>query len=125
VEGGADFDLLAASLRADATDLRAFVAGLAAKLEGAFPERVRVDRGGLFGGKRVRTVSVDLGDNRYELEHDDGRVSCRRSNVVRGIALKNEPLELDEWIDALSRELAVEAGRSERGRAALERLLGA
>jgi hypothetical protein len=119
----ASFDLLAASLRADTQDLRAFVEALAAKLSGAFPDRVRVDRSGLLGNKRVKALSVDLGDERYELEHDDGHVSCRCSSVVRGITLKSRELELDSWIDALSQELLEEAGRSERGRVALERLL--
>ncbi len=120
-----DFDLLASSLRADTRDVKAFVEALAAKLEGSFPERVRVERSGMFGGKRVRRVTVELGDDRYELDHDDGRVECRRRNVVRGIALKNQELALDEWIDELSRGLVEEAGRTERGRVALERLLGA
>ena len=119
----ASFDLLAASLRADTQDLRSFVEALAAKLTGAFPDRVRVDRGGLLGNKRVKAVSVELGDERYELEHDDGRVACRRSSVVRGITLKSKELELDAWIDELSHQLFEEAGRSERDRAALERLL--
>jgi hypothetical protein len=123
VEAGSDFDLLAASLRADATDLRAFVEALAAKLEASFPDRVRVDRAGFLGGKRVRRIAVDLGDNRYEVEHDGGRVSARRCTVVRGIALKNEELGIADWIDALSRELVAEADRSGRGREALERLL--
>ena len=123
VEGS--FDLLAASLRADTRDLRSFVEALATKLEGAFPERVRVERGNRFAGRRVRSIGVELGDDRYELEHDDGRIACRRRNVVRGIALKNEELELDRWIDALSGGLVDEAERSDRGRQALERLLGA
>lgn len=121
----ASFDLLAASLRADTSDLRAFVEALAVKLEGAFPHRVRVERGGLFGGKRVKRLSVELGDEQYRLDHDDGRVECRRCNVVRGITLKNEQLELDAWIDELSQGLLGEAQRSERGRLALERLLSA
>jgi len=65
---------------------------------------------------------VDLGDHEYELE--TGRhVTCRRRSVVRGIALKNEELPLDEWIDRLSQDLLAEAEHSERGRLALERLL--
>lgn len=124
MEPGSDFDLLAASLRADATDVRAFLEALAAKLEGSFPERVRVDRGGFLGGKRVRKIVVDLGDNRYEVEQDGGRISTRRRTVVRGIALKNEELGMPDWIDALSRELLDEAERSGRGREALGRLLG-
>jgi hypothetical protein len=120
-----DFDVLAASLRADAADVRTFVEALAAKLEGALGARVRVERkGGILGGaKRVRRVTAELGDDAYELEHDDGRVACRRRTVVRGIALKNEELTLEQWIDAVSRRLVEEAQTTERGRVALERLL--
>jgi hypothetical protein len=42
---------------------------------------------------------------------------------VRGIVIKSEPLDLDAWIEALSRELAAQARQSERARIALERLL--
>jgi hypothetical protein len=118
-----DFDLLAASLRADAADLRAFLEALAAKLEGSFPDRVRVERGGFLGNKRVRRIEVDLGENRYEVEQADGQVATRRRVIVRGIALKNEELALADWIDELSRRLVEEAERSGRGREALERLL--
>jgi hypothetical protein len=127
--GTPDFELLAASLRADATDLRAFVEALAMKLEGALPGTIKVARGGggLFGGgrKRVEQISVGLGSDSFELESDDGRVRCSRRTVVRGIALKNEELTLDEWIDGVSRALVAEAESSERGRAALGRLLDA
>jgi hypothetical protein len=121
-----DFELLAASLRADAGDLRTFVEALAAKLEGAFPDRVRVERaGGFLGGrKRVRAITLRLGDDEYRLETDDGPAQCRRRVLVRGIALKNEELTLDEWIDAISGALVAEARDSERSRAALARLLG-
>jgi hypothetical protein len=46
-----------------------------------------------------------------------------RGRAVRGIVLKNEELGLDEWIDALARDLAETAEQSERGRVALEKLL--
>jgi hypothetical protein len=120
-----DFDLLAASLRADAGDLRAFVEALATKLEGAFGGHVRVERkGGMFGGgKRVRRIALALGDDEYDLEHDNGVVACRRRTVVRGIALKNEELPLEAWIDAVSGALVQAAQSTERGRVALERLL--
>jgi len=121
----ADLDLVAASLRADAADLDAFVEALAVRLEGALPGQVEVERkGGLLGGnKRVRRIEVSLGDQRYEADVDRGRVTCRRRSVVRGIALKTQELELDAWIDALSRDLVDESERSERGRQALARLL--
>ena len=119
------FDLLAASLRADAVDLKAFVEGLAVKLGASFPSRVRVERkGGHLGGKqRVRRVVVRLGDAEYELDSDDGEVSCSRKVVVRGIALRTERLSLEQWIDALAQELVAEAGKTESDRMALERML--
>ena len=44
-----NFDLLAASLRADAADLKTFMEVLATKLSDALPNMVRVEReGGLF-----------------------------------------------------------------------------
>ena len=125
MERSDDLDLVAASLRADAGDLDAFVEALAVKLEGALPGQVVVERrGGLFGGgKRVRRIEVTLGDQRYEAEPDSGRVTCRRRSVVRGIALKTQELDLDAWIASLSRDLVEEADRTERGRQALARLL--
>lgn len=103
--------------------MRAFVQALAAKLEGSFPEHVRIERGGFLGDKRVRRLEVELGDSRYELEANRGDVACRRRAVVRGISLKTEELPLDDWIDRMSAELLAVAERSERGRAALEQLL--
>ena len=119
------FDMVAAGLRADATDLNAFVEALAVKLEGALPGRVTIARqGGLFSrSKGVREISVDMGDSRYSLVSNGGRIETTRRNEVRGIAIKSEPLELDEWIAALSRELEAAARESAEGRQALERLL--
>jgi hypothetical protein len=124
VDDAPDLDLLAASLRADATDTAAFLEALAARLEGALPGQVEVQRkGGLFGGKRVRRIAVRLGDTHYEVEGDGGPPTARRRTVVRGIALKSEELPVDAWIEALSADLLALAQTSERGRAALERLL--
>jgi hypothetical protein len=110
-------------LRADADDLRVFVESLSTKLEQSFPGRCRVQRARVFGRGSVRQIRVELGDRRYELTHDDGVVSARRSSVVRGISLKNEELGLDEWIDSLAAQVVAEAERSERGRLALQKLL--
>ena len=53
-----DLDLLAASLRADAGDLEAFVEALAVKLEAALPDQVEVERrGGLLGGASACAAS--------------------------------------------------------------------
>jgi hypothetical protein len=118
-----DFELLAASLRADAADLGSGLEVLARKLEGALPGRVRVERGGLLRKGRAERLECDLGEGRYTLAIRHGRPDARRATVVRGVTLKSEELGLDQWIEALARELAADADRSADARAALEKLL--
>ena len=118
-------DLVSASLRADSSDLSAFVESLAAKLEDTIPARVRIDRrrSGMFGPKTVQGIAVDLGDRRLELKTERGSVVTRCARTSGGIVLKNEVLGTDEWLDILSEALTTEARRSETTRKALERLL--
>jgi hypothetical protein len=120
-----DLDLLAASLRADASDLDAFVEGLAAKLEDAMPGQAKVYRwrGRLLGPRRVQKVVVDAGDRRLELRVSNGTIETSCSRLSGGIVLKREELGIDEWIGALSEAVAAEAERSTAARQALERLL--
>jgi hypothetical protein len=120
-----DLDLLAASLRADSSDLGAFVESLAVKLEEAVPGRVRVARGrsGMFGPKLVRRISVDAGEQRLELSFDGAALQTSCSRLSGGIVLKSETLDTDAWLTALGQALTAEAQRSETTRQALERLL--
>jgi hypothetical protein len=124
------FDLSAAGLRADGTDLRISVEVLAAKLESSLPGRTRVERrgGGLLGRgeKHVRQIQVDLGagsGTRYQLTIDGDRVEGFRERKSGGIAIKREPLDPDQWIAALTAELQAEAERSAEARTALEGLV--
>jgi hypothetical protein len=121
------FDLDAAGLRADRGDLATGVGVLAAKLEAALPRETRVQRrarGLLDRTKVVEALEVRLGTSRYRLEVRDGRPEAAREQEVRGIVIRREPLELDEWVQALGDELAEEARSSAEARAALERLVG-
>jgi hypothetical protein len=123
-----DFDLSAAGLRADGTDLRISVEVLASKLEESLPGRARVERrgGGLLGRgpKRVREVRIELGGNDYRLAVSEERVEGFRERQVGGISIKRETLPPDEWVAALTADLRAEAERSAEARTALERLLG-
>ena len=122
-----DFDLIAASLRADAADSRGLAEALAVRLETALPTQTRIHRRSrklLSREKVVKAIEVDAGENRYALAvGDSGALETTRSAAVRGIVLKNDPLPLDEWIDSLARDIAEQARASEQGRQALERLL--
>ena len=122
-----DIDLLAASLRADSDDIEVFLKAIAAKLQEALPQRTKVLRRRihmLSTQKRIERIVVDLGDAHYSLLYDGKEVEARVSKVTRGIALKSENLSLDAWIDSLAHALDAEARDSERGRLAMQRLLG-
>ena len=122
------FDLAAAGLRGDGTELTISVEALASKLEQALPGQARVERrgGGLLGRgeKRVRAVRVELGSAAYLLGVEGGRIEgCCRERQVGGISIKREPLRPEEWLAALTADLRAEAERSAHARAALEELL--
>jgi hypothetical protein len=117
------FDVLAASLRADARDVHAFLEALAVRLEGAFPDSIRIDRDGMLGRGQVRAIQLEVGTHRYRLTARKGRVTGGRAQVVRGVVLKNEDLDVGSWIEALSNDLEDAARTSEREREALGRLL--
>ncbi|HSZ05588.1 MAG TPA: hypothetical protein VK778_10385 [Solirubrobacteraceae bacterium] len=121
------FDLAAAGLRVDGSDLAMSVEVLAAKLEQALPGVARVERRGAGmlgrGEKRVRRVQVELGSCCYQLTVDGPRVEGFRERQSGGIAIKREPLDPDAWIAALTADLRAEAERSAQARAALEELL--
>jgi hypothetical protein len=121
-----NLDLLAASLRADLSDVDAFVESLAVKLEEALPGRTRVQRrrAGLLGAKRVQAIALDAADQRLELQlASGGSLDARISKLSGGIVLKRETVDTDTWLAMLGQALAEEAKRSEATRRALERLL--
>ena len=124
---GLGFEMLAASLRADETDTHAFLGALAVKLEGALPAQSRVQRArdGLFKNTtHVERITVDLGGFRYTLSAGKrGGLEAARSKIVGGVAIKNEEMGLDIWIEALARDLAAYAQSSASARAALERMV--
>ncbi len=125
VEDSLSFDVLAASLRRDTRDLAVFSEVLAKKLEQAVPGFVRVERqGGLFQkNPPVRRLVVTFEPWQYVLENQRGRVSTSRVKMVRGVAIKTDPMELNPWIDAISEELVRVASHEATARESLERFL--
>jgi hypothetical protein len=122
---GLGFDLLAASIRADANDLKTFMDALAAKLNDALPGMVYVEReGGLFKKEHpVKAIRIQLEDRLFDLSKAGAGLQAQLSHTVRGVTLKHEMVHLDAWITELSQHLARHAQSSAQARAALERLL--
>ncbi|MBO0768575.1 MAG: hypothetical protein J2O48_07810 [Solirubrobacterales bacterium] len=121
-----DLDLAGAELRSDARDIPAFVAALATRLEDTVPTLVQVQRkrAGLLGGpKVVRRIQLAVGDWQYTLDCDGANTDCRRAKIVRQIAVKNETLELSDWVRSLSDALVSAAAIAADGRQTLENLL--
>ncbi|HLZ81201.1 MAG TPA: hypothetical protein VKP04_06180 [Ktedonobacteraceae bacterium] len=119
-------EMLAASLRADSTDNRAFLEALAAKLAGSLPNQTTVVRQSSFFSREhpVKEISVTMGDNQYRIGREkQGPIIAQRAKVVRGIVLKTEQIPMEQWIDELAGALAHEAMHSAQARIALERFL--
>jgi hypothetical protein len=119
-------ELFASSLRADATDLKAFMEALATKLSGSLPEQTQVTRhSGLFSREHpVREIAITLGDYQYRIMRErQGFPATSRAKVVRGIVLKTDAIPMEQWIEELATSLAQISMQSEQSRAALERFL--
>lgn len=123
-----DFELAAAGLRADGSDLRISAEVLASKLESSLPSQTHIERsaGGLLGRrhKTLKRLQVVLGDTSYELTLSNDRVEGHREKRVGGISIKREQLSPADWVSALTRQLREEAQGSAQARTALEGLLG-
>ena len=119
-------ELLAASLRADSSDAKAFLEALATKLEGSLPDRTMVTRHSNFFSREhpVKEITVSLGDYQYRIGRErQGPIIAQRAKVVRGIVLKTEQVPMEQWIEELAGELAQVAASSAQARSALERFL--
>jgi hypothetical protein len=120
------FGVAAALSKQYAADQRVFLELLAQMLEGALPGETEVGRrGGLFSKKTVQRVAVTLGDNRYTLE-DPGRglLQATRTHIVRGIALKTEPIPVQEWLEEMGAALDERVRTNAAAREALARMVG-
>lgn len=123
-QGWARLGVAAALGREYAADARGFLPYLARLLEGAMPEETQVRTQGLFK-KTVVGVALDLGGTRYAID-DPGRgpLVAVRTQVVRGIALKTEPIPLEECLSELESALEARAGENASARRALGQMLG-
>lgn len=127
MSGDEAFDLAAAEIRADGSDLSTSIEVLAAKLETTLPDATRVTRRRrrLLGREqRVKRLEVSLGPSRYEVDVEGEAVEAWRERTVRGVVIKREPVDLAGWVAGLTQELGARSEDSAAARAALARLLG-
>ncbi len=100
-----DFDMQAAWLRRFKADAESNLKAFALRLKEAMPELVTVHESrGFFSDAQTTGVSVDLGENRYSLELDRGRLTAKIAMVVRGIVLNTKTIDPSEWFARLAGE---------------------
>lgn len=119
-------ELYAASLRADYTDVNAFLEALAVKFEGALPGHTKVTRQtGLFSREHpIKEIAVSLGEFQYRIGKErQGPLLAQRSHLVRGIVLSSEQIAVEQWIEELAVALADLAARNQQAHMALSRFL--
>lgn len=123
------FDMVAASIRADASDTETFFRVLVAKMSDALGDRVTVKRsGGLLKRDRpVTAIELDLTNAGAGVvlaaSREHNAIACTVVRRVRGIALSTKPVSMPEWIEELVSALADEAKRSQQTWSALHGML--
>jgi len=112
------FDLNAAWIRRAQGDLKPFLTAFAARMEGALPGRVTVERrrDGLFSANsHVVKVAISTGPNVYTLALTSSGLAGMRSKSVHGVTLSSQTLPVTEWLTELNR--AMQALAAEEGAA--------
>lgn len=101
-----DFDTQAAWFRRFKADAESNLKAFALRLKEAMPELVTVQesRGFFSGAAKVTGVTVELGENRYNLALDGGRLKATIAMVVRGITLNTKNVDPAEWFVRLGEE---------------------
>jgi hypothetical protein len=106
----------------------ALVALAAERFGAVVPQLVNVQRA-RFGTGPVEALSLEVpvrdGALRYTLAARRGGIEASATKVVRGVALRTETVDLDEWLRALYEDLGAYVERDRRTRDTLTRFLGA
>jgi len=107
-------------------DHEQFIQFLAKALQTAFPNEAELKyEGGFLSKKRLCGVSIRLGDDVYSLAKlSRGPLESTKTHVVRGIALKTEPLPVDQWLSEVASLIEAKAGQDSAARSSLAAILG-
>ncbi|WP_163098012.1 hypothetical protein GL267_008420 [Acidithiobacillus ferrianus] len=121
-----DFEQNTAWIRRAQTDMKAFLEGLATRLEGDMPGLVEIDRkkDGFFAKtSHVEGITIHTENNDYFLKQAGAHLSTVRAKVVRGVVLKHENLPLSTWLESLAKDLADLSGEMQGASRALHDFL--
>ena len=101
-----DFDTQAAWLRRFTSDAESNLRAFALRLQEALPDQVTLheSKGFFARAAKITGVTVELGDSRYRLDIEGGRLKASIALVVRGISLNTRSLPPADWFARLADE---------------------
>ncbi|MFI5387582.1 MAG: hypothetical protein ACHQ50_15850 [Fimbriimonadales bacterium] len=107
-------------------DHELFIQSLARAFQAAFPNEAELRyEGGFLSKKRMTGVSIKLGDDIYSLTKPaKSQLESTKTHVVRGIALKTEPLPMADWLQEVAAQIEARVGKDGAARSALASALG-
>jgi hypothetical protein len=105
VQVAIDAGQLAAGMAFDAANLEVSMTRLAQTLLQGLADHTRVQ----FTGQWVHRLEVDLGSDRFIAAREGRELVTRHQKMVRGVAIKNAPIPIDRWFEALTQAIAREA----------------
>lgn len=111
---------LAAGMRLDLSNIDSFLGQLANTLHAGYGESTRITAQGSW----VQAIEVTVEPDGFVVRREGSGVVAQHKKIVRGIALKNTTLPLDQWVDLLTKALARQAGSNARAAWVLARITG-
>ena len=120
-----DFDMQAAWLRRFSADAQSNLGAFALRLKEAMPALVTIqEKKGFFAKTGTITgVSIELGENRYQLELAGGRLQASIAMVVRGITLNTKAMDPADWFTRLAAETANASAHAQSLSASLQQFM--
>ena len=120
------FEVLAANLKADHGASGDLLEHLAKMLEASYAGGTKISRAGWFmSSKRpVEDLVVRFDDFQFQItRHKHGSVTARTSKLVRGVALKNTDISMEQCIDDILKELVKLGEKNAATRSALDKFV--
>jgi hypothetical protein len=115
--------LVSAALLGRGQDSHSLVADLAARFERALPSHVNIDWSGWGKRRSVKSLTINMDQERFRIEVHNGILSPWIDQVVRGICLRSVEVGMDDWLDRFAATLNREAKKSIETRLAIEEAL--
>lgn len=123
---GLETDLLATTLKEGIEESQDLLDFLALKFEGPLSHLMSVRRkGGLFSKKHsVEEITLRFNERHFQITRDSrGIITSKILKEVRGIVVKTNVVEIEEWVGELALELSHQAERSTALRTALSQFI--